>query len=63
MDANTTAADSDPPKNTTSGGKSKKKKSKAPLKDNVIKVNLTAEITILDLPPPSETAVKMSIDK
>ena len=40
----------------------KKSKDKTP-KENLVKVNLTAEITVLDLTPPSEGSEKTSIDK
>jgi hypothetical protein len=59
--------DSDQP--TTTAGKGKKdkatKKEKQPpeVKENTVKVNLTADVTVLDLQLPSEASTTVSTNK
>ena len=48
------------------GAKKKKtaaKKEKTEVKENVVKVNLTADVTVLDLPVPSEASTTVSTSK
>ena len=52
----TTSADSKP-------GEEAEKKEKAPPTGRTVKVNLTAEYTVLDLPPPSSAEVDLSTAK
>lgn len=47
----------------TTSEKAKKKKEKTPPTGKVIKVNLTAEITILDLPAPTTADIDFSAEK
>ena len=53
----TTASESDTDEDAE---KKKKKKEKAEPTSRTVKVNLTAEITTLDLPPPSAVDVDLS---
>lgn len=54
---------------STAGGTKEKKKAKpakkeAPeVKENMVKVNLTADVTVLDLPNPTEASTRVSINK
>lgn len=47
----------------TTSEKAKKKKEKTPPTGRVVKVNLTAETTILDLPPPTAADIDFSAGK
>ena len=71
-DSNTTNADSSDQQTATNEtdssdiprGKPLKNKSKDKTpKENLVKVNLTAEITVLDLAPLSEGSERISIEK
>ena len=56
-DSNATTSDSE------AGQKEAEKKEKAPPTGRTVKLNLTAEFTVLDLPPPSSAEVDLSTAK
>ena len=57
---------SDQPSTAAKGKKdkpSKKEKQPPEVKENTVKVNLTADVTVLDLPTPSEASTTVSVTK
>ena len=58
-ESNATTSDSEESKKEEKG----EKKEKAPPTGKAVKVNITAEITVLDLTPPSAANVDISTEK